>query len=537
MLPFDDTLPYPSQREPVYGKACVATSQPLAAQAGLDILRRGGNAADAAVATAMCLTVVEPTSNGIGSDAFALVWAGGGLHGLNASGMSPALLTDAEVAQRFEGLDQIPFRGWGGVTVPGAVSAWAELVSTHGTMPLAELAKAAVHYARNGYLVSPQTASGWSRSRRAYAEFDEWQRVFAPGGKTPRTGQRAVLPDHANTLESIGDSSGESFYKGHLAEAIDKASTAQKGLLRASDLGAHEAQWVRPISVEYHGLTLHEIPPNGQGLAALIALGFLRHHDVRAHAVDSALSLHLQIETMKLAFRDAHRYIADPRFMGVSADQLLDPGYLAERASHIRMDRATDFEFGVPKQGGTVYLTTADADGMMVSYIQSNYTGFGSGVVVPGTGISLQNRGCCFSLEPGHPNLAGPVKRPYHTIIPGFVTRDVGGVEEPVMSFGVMGGFMQPQGHAQVVIRIADYGQNPQAALDAPRYQVMEGLEVLIEPGFDDSLYDGLRELGHEVEIAPARTVTHGRGQIIYKLDDGYLAASDLRSDGQAVCF
>jgi gamma-glutamyltranspeptidase/glutathione hydrolase len=306
---------------------------------------------------------------------------------------------------------------------------------------------------------------------------------------------------------------------------------ATGGWITEDDLAAHEADWVRPISIEYHGLMLHEIPPNGQGLAALQMLGIADNLAVHEQPVDSARALHLQIEAMKLAFADAHRYIADPASMDVAVDQLLDRAYLARRAGLVDPARARDPGAGTPRPGGTVYLTAADAEGTMVSFIQSNYTGFGSGIVVPGTGIALQNRGCCFTVEKGHPNEVGPGKRPYHTIIPGFVTRG----DEPLMSFGVMGGFMQPQGHAQVVIRIADYGQNPQAALDAPRWRVDGGLVVTIEPGFDARVYEELRALGHDVRIAEARTVAHGRGQVAYKLDDGYLAASDLRSDGQAV--
>ncbi|USN99972.1 MAG: gamma-glutamyltransferase family protein [Phycisphaeraceae bacterium] len=540
MPPFSDQHPYPSQREPVYARNCVATSQPLAAQAGLEMLAKGGNAFDAIVATAMCLTVVEPTSNGIGADAFCLAWVGGGLHGLNASGRSPALLTQSEVKSRFAGMKSIPYYGWGGVTTPGAVSAWVTLAEQHCTMPMINLAEPAIRYARDGFLVSPQTAYYWARGAKAYdpAKFPDWHKTFAPSGEPPRTGERIRLPDHGDTLQSIAETNGKSFYEGELAEKMDAAARAQGGLLRKADLAAHRADWVRPVTLDYKGMTLHEIPPNGQGITACIALGILKHFDLTRFEPDSVECQHLQIEAMKLAFRDAHRFIADPAFMDTTPDALLDPDYLASRAKLIRRDRATDFKHGMPKLGGTVYLTAADAGGGMVSYIQSCYTGFGSGIVVPGTGISLQNRGCCFTLEDGHPNAPGPSKRPYHTIIPGFVTAPGwDGEAAPLMSFGVMGGYMQPQGHAQVMVRIADFGQNPQAALDAPRWRVDDGLTVNIEPGFDETVYKGLADLGHEVVRAEARTVAHGRGQIIYALEDGYLAASDLRSDGQAVGF
>ncbi|MAY75689.1 MAG: gamma-glutamyltransferase [Phycisphaerae bacterium] len=537
MLPFSSSLPYPSRRQPLLARNCVATSQPLAAQAGLEIMRKGGNAADAAVATAAALTVVEPTSNGIGSDSFALVWAGGGLHGLNASGRAPMGMT----LDQYSGMDSVPYRGWHGITTPGCVSGWAALAEDHGTMSLADLLEPAARLAEDGFPVSPVVSYYWKRAAEIYPEdgvFAEWHRVFAPEGRGPEIGEIVRLPDHAKTLREIGASSGRSFYEGRLADAMEKAAREQGGALRKQDLASHQYDWVRPIENDYHGLTLHEIPPNGQGLVALIALGILRHLDLQRTEVDSPECFHLQIEAMKLAFRDGHRYIADPAHMDVDVAALLDDDYLASRARLIDREKATDFEHGSPKPGGTILLTTADDDGNMVSYIQSNYTGFGSGVVVPGTGISLQNRGCCFSLEKGHPNVLAPGKRPYHTIIPGFVTRNGEAGDVPLMSFGVMGGFMQPQGHAQVVARMADFDQNPQAALDAPRWQVHDGMELSMEPGYDDAVYQRLRDMGHDLRMDEAFSSSFGRGQCIYKLEnDAYLAASDPRADGQAVGF
>ncbi len=529
MSTFDWSLPYPSQREAVLARNVVATSQPLAAQAGLRMLQQGGNAIDAAVATAAALTVLEPTSNGIGSDAFALVWAGGGLHGLNASGRAPMRLTRAQ----FDGRDKVPLLGWDPVTVPGAVSAWVALSKQFGSLPFERLFEPAIEYAENGFLVSRQTAYYWDLASKRYGDFESYQRTFCPNGKAPRAGEQFKSPDHGQTLRAIASSKGEAFYRGELARAIVDHAQGAGGLLTAEDLASHEPFWVRPISVAYRDCELHEIPPNGQGLVALIALGILGNFDLGVSPVDSADSLHLQIEAMKLAFADGHRYIADPDSMDITVDELLDSSYLASRAALIDMKRAQDFAHGEPKPGGTVYLTAADAAGNMVSYIQSNYGGFGSGIVVPETGIALQNRGACFTLEPGHPNEAGPSKRPYHTIIPGFVTRD----GEPVMSFGVMGGFMQPQGHAQVVVRMADYGQNPQAALDGPRWRVDTGLKVSLEPGFSDQVYDELRRRGHDLAIASQPEEFYGRGQAIYRLQDGYFAASDGRADGQAVGF
>jgi len=534
---FDYDLPYPSKRMPVMAENVVATSQPLAAQAGLETLRRGGNAMDAAVATAAALTVVEPTSNGIGADNFALIWTNGRLYGLNASGRAPMGLDRSD----YEGMDEIPFYGWEGVTTPGAVSGWAAVSERFGKLDFETLLEPAIRYAQEGYLVSPEVARYWGFGARGYKgdeKFQAWRDTFLKNDHAPEPGERMRLPDHASSLRAIAQTQGRAFYEGELAEKIDAEARKFGGALRLRDLKAHEYDWVEPISTEYRGYRLHEIPPNGQGLTALIALGIMRQFDLDAMSVDSVESLHVQLEAMKLAFADAHRHIADPRYMDVSVSDLLDEGYLRRRAGQIDRSRAQDFNHGQPKLGGTVLLTTADASGNMVSFIQSNYTGFGSGMVVPGTGVALQNRGCCFTLEKGHPNEIAPGKRPYHTIIPAFLTRirEDGG-DEPVMTFGVMGGFMQPQGHAQVVSRIVDYGQNPQAALDAPRWQIHTGRKVTIEPGFPAKVYEGLASLGHDLEKTDSRSASFGRGQAIWRLEHGYVAGSDLRADGQAVGF
>ena len=523
-------FPYPSQRMPVLAKNTVATSQPLAAQAGLQMLYRGGNAVDAAIATAIALTVVEPTSNGIGSDLFAILWDGHELHGLNASGRSPAALTP----ERFAGRDTMPLRGWDAVTVPGAVSGWVTLSERFGKLPFEELFEPAVRYAHDGFLVSPITAKAWTSAERAFADMPEFSKGFLPNGRAPKAGELFRFADQAKTLERIAATKGEAFYRGNLAQQMVADSSANGGLLTEEDLVTHQADWVGTISQNYRSVTLHEIPPNGQGLAALLMLGILEHHPVEGYGVDSADSLHVQIEAMKLAFADAHRYISDPDYADVSPQALLDPDYLAKRAKLIDMARAQNPGYGIPQRGGTVYLTTADENGMMVSLIQSNYYGFGSGVVVPGTGISLQNRGAGFTLEKGHPNEVAGGKRPFHTIIPGFLMQG----DAPLMSFGVMGGPMQPQGHAQMVVRICDYGQNPQTASDAPRWRVVEGLEVAVEKGFKPEVLDELTARGHQLtETAPEASFSFGGAQLIYRLEDGYLAASDHRKDGQAVGF
>lgn len=518
-------FPYPSQRMPVFARQVVATSQPLAVEAGIDALRRGGNALDAALATAITLTVVQPTSNGIGSDAFAIVWDGARLHGLNASGKSPAAWTP----ERFRGRKEMPTVGWDAVTVPGAVSAWSKLSERFGNLAFEDLFDAAIHYARDGYHVSPVAASIWKNAQEHYKDFAEFQRVFCPAGRAPRPGELIRLPDHAKTLERIAETKGEAFYRGDLAERIAQAAASEGGAMTLDDLAHHHTEWVDPIAQDFAGVRLHEIPPNGQGLAALIALGILRHTPLADYPVDSPDSVHMQIEAMKLAFADAYRNIADDRHMTVRPEQLLDEDYLAERARLIDPKRAGKPRHGLPVDSGTVYLTAADANGMMVSFIQSNFWSFGSGVVVPGTGIALQNRGHGFSLEPGHPNEVGGRKRPFHTIIPGFVTCN----GDALMSFGVMGGSFQAQGHVQMMVRIFLHGQNPQAASDARRWCVEKDFRVTLEEGFDAQVMEELRRRGHDV--ANERFPHFGGAQLIHRLEDGgYCGASDHRKDGYA---
>jgi gamma-glutamyltranspeptidase/glutathione hydrolase len=522
----DWSLPYSSRRSPLLAQNVVAASQPLAAQAGLRMLLRGGNAVDAAVATAIALTVVEPVMNGIGSDAFALVWDGATLHGLNGSGRSPA----AWSPDRFCNLRAMPTEGWDCVTVPGAVSVWAALSARFGRLPFADLCEPAIRYAHDGFLVSPIVAQQWHEQIDRLRDQPGFADAFLKDGRAPDAGERFRLPAQAETLEEIARTSGEAFYRGRLAHAI--AAFANGAGLTAEDLAAHEAEWVEPASQSYRGFRLHEIPPNGQGLAALIALCILERTYVSSLAVDSADSLHLQVEAMKMAFADVYRYVAEPAAMTLPWQALLDPAYLEARARQIDRTRAGRPVAGVPASG-TVYLTAADAGGMMVSFIQSNYAGFGSGVVVPGTGISLHNRGAGFSLAKGHPNEVGPRKRPFHTIIPAFLTRD----NRAVMSFGVMGADMQPQGHVQMVTRVVDHRQNPQAAADAPRWKIALDGSLLLEPAIPAGLADDLAGRGHQVRIAPPGSREFGAAQLIYTLADGYLAASEPRRDGQAVGF
>jgi gamma-glutamyltranspeptidase / glutathione hydrolase len=520
-------FPYPSRRMPVLAANVVATSQPLASQAGAAMLARGGNAVDAALAAAIALTVVEPVNNGLGSDAFAIVAHEGVLTGLNSSGRSPAAMTPAH----FAGQSRMPMLGWDAVTVPGAVAAWVALSSRFGKLAFEELFEPAIGYAEKGYLVTPVIAGQWAAVAGLYAGFEEFARVFLLGGRAPRMGEKVVLPDLGRSLRRVAETRGEDLYRGELGDAFVAASKAGGGLFTKEDLAAHSADWVEPISIEFAGVRVHEIPPNGQGIAALMALGILKHTDVLALEVDSAASVHLQIEAMKLAFADVHRTVSDPRTMSTRLEALLDDDYLASRAATIDPSRASDVLPGKVATSDTVYLCAADAAGTMVSYIQSNYFAFGSGIVVPGTGMSLQNRGNGFSLEPGHPNEVGPSKRPYHTIIPGFVTKD----GAPLLAFGVMGGAMQPQGHLQMVLRVFGHGQNPQAAADAPRWQVAEGRAVMVEEGVAPSVREELSRLGHEIALAPP--LMFGGAQAALRVEGGHLAATESRKDGVVAAF
>lgn len=528
--------PYPSRRMPVLAtRGVVATSQPLAAQAGLSMLQAGGNAVDAALAAAITLTVVEPTSNGIGGDAFALVWDGQRLHGLNGSGRAPRGATPD--ALRAAGHQRVPPHGWWAVTVPGAPRAWHDLHERFGRLPFERLFEPAIEYAERGFLVTPTIARLWQQAaRRDYADYDSpeyrpWFATFTRNGEPPCAGTLWRSPDHAATLRRIAMSGARDFYEGELARRIAAFARETGGVVSLEDLAAHTSTWVDPIRVTYRGYEVWEIPPNGQGIATLLALNILAGFDLAANERDSVESLHLQIEALKLALADARRYVADPEHVEVPVARLLDPAYAAERRSLIG-EQAHEPAPGRVQAGGTVYLCAADGDGMMVSFIQSNYMGFGSGLVVPGTGIALQNRGHAFTLDPNHPNCLAPAKRPFHTIIPGFLTHE----GRPVGPFGVMGGFMQAQGHLQMMVNTLDYGLNPQASLDAPRWRWIEGRTVYVEPEVEPRVVEGLRARGHDVRVQ--EDLKYGRGQIIWRLPDGgYVAGSDKRADGCAVGF
>ncbi|MFE6075082.1 gamma-glutamyltransferase family protein [Paenibacillus sp. NPDC057886] len=526
--------PYPAYRAPAYAnRGMVATSQPLAAQAGLDILKRGGNAIDAAIATAAALTVVEPCSNGIGGDAFAIVWSDGNLYGLNASGPAPRDISIDKVKEA--GHERMPTYGPLTVTVPGAPAAWAELLSRFGRLSLEDVLAPAIGYAEEGFPVSPTAALHWGRACELYntAFKDEmyaaWFDTFAPsGGRAPRAGELWRSPDHARTLRQIASSGSKEFYCGELAGRIANFVRGNGGYLSTEDLAAFAPEWVQPIQVSYRGYEIWELPPNGQGLVALLALNILKGFEgLGSGEVDT---YHKQIEALKLAFADGKHCITDPSHMRANMETLLSDRYAVERRALIGKEAGLP-ETGEPARGGTVYLAAADGEGNMVSFIQSNFMQFGSGLVVPGTGIALQNRGCGFSLDPAAANRLEPGKRTYHTIIPGFVTR--GGGREAIGPFGVMGGLMQPQGHVQAIMNLINFDLHPQAALDAPRWQWIGGKNVVVEPGFPPSAAQALARLGHDVRFA-LDSGSFGRGQIVWRNpESGVLCGgTDSRTDG-----
>lgn len=526
-------ISYPTQRYPFYARrGMVATSNAFAAQAGLEMLKKGGNAVDAALAAAACLTVCEPTANGIGGDAFALVAFEGKLYGLNASGPAPRRLSLESLAVL--GLKEIPRYGFVPVNVPGAPAGWAALSERFGRLPLSDVFAPAVDYAENGYPVSAVLSRQWQRAFEIYSRnlkddaFQPWFRTFAPEGRAPQPGEVMRLPDHARTLRLIAESNAEAFYRGELAERIDAFAREHGGFLRAEDLAAFQPEWVQPIGTQFKGLEVWEIPPNGQGIAALLALNILRGFDLEAQDKHSARSYHLQIEALKLALTEAQQQVADPKFMRASLDHLLSEEWAEEKRALIR-EEAVLPPPSPEIQGGTVYLCTADSEGNMVSFIQSNYMGFGSGLVVAGTGIALHNRGHNFSLDPQHPNCLAPGKRPYHTIIPGFLTKD----GQPLGPFGVMGGFMQPQGHVQVIVNLACFGHNPQAALDAPRFQWIRGNEVNLEQTVPADAARQLAAWGHEVTVT-GENAFYGRGQIILRSGEVLVGGTESRVDGTA---
>jgi gamma-glutamyltranspeptidase / glutathione hydrolase len=526
----------------------VATSQPLATEIGVDTLKRGGSAVDAAIAANAALGLVEPTGCGIGGDLFAIVRdAGtGGLFGLNASGRSPRALTLAHFERL--GVKHVPDRGPLSVSVPGAVDGWFELHARFGALPFGELLAPTIDYARDGFPVSEVIARDWAAGARALREYPGFDAVFLPDGRPPRAGDIFRNPRLADAYELLATGGRDAFYSGPIAEAVHEYLDAQGGYLRRDDLAAHRSTWVEPVSTGYRGWEVFELPPNGQGIAVLEMLNLLEGFDLGSLEWGGAEHLHLLIEAKKLAFEDRARYYADPEFAAVPIDALVSKDYAARRRAAIDPRRAARAPTcGDPAQlrgGDTVYLAAADARGNMVSLIQSNYLGFGSGMTIERFGFGLQSRGSSFALEPGHANVYEPCKRPFHTIIPGFAIRRRPNGEE-LLAFGVMGAAMQPQGQVQVLSNLIDFGMNPQEAGDAPRVRhegsteptggerMHDGGVVYLEPGFAAGTLDALRALGHEVETAVGGAF--GGYQAILRDGGGvYQGASESRKDGHA---
>ncbi len=527
--------PYKGKRNVMTAKnGMVATSQPFAAEAGADILKQGGNAIDAAIATAAALTVVEPTSNGIGGDAFAIISFEGNLHGLNGSGKSPKALTFETLKK--QGHKTMPKFGVLPITTPGAVSAWVAMSEKFGALDFETVLTPAIRLARNGFPLSPTVAESWANAMRGYQKVlkdDVYKPLFdtfTKDGHVPDAGGMFYLEDHADTLESIAKTKGKSFYKGQIAKKITDYIQAHGGVLSMDDLANHEPLWVDPISVNYRGYDVHELPPNTQGLIALEGLEILKRFSFSDYY--ESLHLHRQIEATKLAFTDGLSHIADPDHLRTRVDALLSESNIQKHYSSID-DKAHLPKPSDTNTSGTVYLATGDKDGNMVSFIQSNYMGFGSGVVIPGTGIAMQNRGHNFSMDKDHPNCIGGAKRTYHTIIPGFLSKD----GRPLGPFGVMGGFMQPQGHIQVVMSLIDDQLNPQAALDRPRWQWMEGKRIKVEKEMPSHIIETLKRYGHIIEIEH-NVGLFGRGQIILRTDEGvYLGGTEKRCDGHIALY
>lgn len=527
---------YPSRRNVVYArKAMACTSIPQGAQIGLDVMKAGGNAVDAAVAMAAAMPLLEPTSNGLGSDCFALVWveAEKKLYGLNASGVAPAALSAALVREL--GHQTMPQAGWIPTMVPGAPAGWAELNRRFGTKPLPQLFAPAISAAREGVPVQVNLEPMWEEDARRIAAAMErdpsphaywWERFMKPDGTPYRAGDVFRWEEYAQTLEELAATGCESYYRGPLMEQIVAFSRATGGYFCEDDFRNYKPEWVEPISTDYKGYTVCEIPPNGHGITVLMALNLLKGLKL-SDQKDCADTYHKILESIKLAFADTRTYVADPRYMRTRVEDLLSEEYAARRRALIS-EQALTPEAGDPSCGGTIYLCTADPQGNMVSFIQSNYTTFGAGVAIPGTGISLQNRGANFSLDEGSDNCLAGGKRSYHTIIPGFLMRD----GEAVGPFGVMGAFMQPQGHVLVVVNTVDYHMNPQEAMDAPRIQWTGGKHIQLEREVPAHIAQELARRGHEVEIVNSN-LHMGRGQIIWKTENGlYIGGTEPRCDG-----
>lgn len=513
----------------------VATSQPLASEAGLEVLRHGGNAIDAAVTAAAVLSVTEPHMTGIGGDMFAIVWLAKEqkLVALNASGRAGSLMTrDTLLARGFQPGSQ---QGVMSVTVPGALAGWDMLVRTHGRRTLAQALQPAIGYARDGFPVSPIIAADWVSQTNFLERDSAAAATYLPGGRAPKAGERFRNADYARTLQEIASRGIGTFYGGALGRRIVARLSALGGFITLDDLKKNAPTWVTPISVQFQGFRVWELPPNNQGIAALEMLRILEPYDLKAMGHNSAPYLHHLIEAKKLAYADLDRFVGDADHLDMRAEGMLTDEFIAERRSHLNPSRAQAQVDPGPfrTRSETIYLTAADAEGNMVSFINSNFDLFGSGIVVPGTGFVLHNRGAGFTLTPGLPNTVAPGKRPFHTLIPGFVTRDVEGHEEAYMSFGLMGGGMQAQGHVQFLLNYFVFGMDVQAAIDAPRFRHYDGERVALEAPIGDSVRAALTAMGHVLIDQPSGAF--GGAQAIVRLPEGFAAGSDPRKDGMAV--
>ena len=523
-------------RSTVYAPhAAVATSQPLASTAGLEVLRQGGNAVDAAVAAAAVLAVTEPHMTGIGGDMFAIVWLAKEqkLVALNASGRAGSLMTRETLQSR--GFRPGSQQGIMSVTVPGALAGWDKLLRTYGKRTLAQALQPAIGYARDGFPVSPIIAAQWANETKFLQRDSAAAATFLPGGYAPKAGEWFRNPDLARTLQEISEKGIGTFYGGALGQRIVARISALGGFITLDDLKKNAPTWVTPISVPFRGYRVWELPPNNQGIAALEMLRILEPYDLKSMGQNSATYLHYLIEAKKLAYADLDRFVGDADHLDMPAEQLLTDEFITERRSHLNATRAQERVDPGPARtkSETVYLTVADAEGNMVSFINSNYDYFGSGIVVPGTGFVLHNRGAGFTLTPGLPNTVAPGKRPFHTLIPGFVTQTVDGREQAYMSFGLMGGGVQAQGHVQFLLNYFVFGMDLQAAIDAARFRHYDGLRVALEMPIADAVRDSLKAMGHVLIDQPP--VAFGGAQAIVRLPKGYAAASDPRKDGMAV--
>jgi len=533
--------PFASRSEVMARHGMAATSQPLATQAALEILREGGSAVDAAIAADAMEGLVEPTGSGIGGDLFAIVWDAkkGKLAGLNASGRSPKQLTLEWF--RDHGYEHIPPRGPLPVSVPGCVDGWFELHERYGRLPMEKVLAPAIRYAREGFPVTEVIAYYWQENAKALKQFDNYRKVYLPDGRAPKKGEIFKNPLLADTLEKIARGGRDVFYRGEMAHTIADYVQDQGGFLSYDDLASHHSEWVDPVSTDYRGYRVWELPPNGQGIAALQMLNILEGYDIASMGFGSPEYTHAFVEAKKLAFEDRARYYADPDFVDVPVKRLISKDYANERRKLIDPEHAgKSYPAGKLENGDTVYLTVADDEGNMVSLIQSNYRGMGSGMVPPGLGFDLQDRGELFSLDPDDANRFEPGKRPFHTIIPAFVTKD----GKPWLSFGVMGGAMQPQGHVQILVNLIDFGMNLQEAGDAPRIRhvgssqptgerMSDGGTVHLESGFPYETVRALEKMGHVVSFSVGG---YGGYQAIMKNPDTgtYVGASESRKDGYA---